>query len=153
MGHVAVSNRVIARNSIGEFIAKCEEAATATVKEAVQDGAKYSKAFAPKDTTALADSIEWRMTGATSGEWRAGTKYAMAQEKGASAHEIVGSPNLAFYWEKEGRDFIPASVYYNDPEAITVVHHPGNPAHPYLRPAYELVMSEVMSIARQKYPG
>lgn len=156
---IGVSNRVIVRNSIGQFIRECEVAAQRTVEDMIKEGARLSRAEAPvghkhdSRTIPLKDSIKTRMTSRTSGEWYATARHAMPQEKGAAPHVITGSPDLSFYWEAAGRRFIPASVYYGEPGKVSLVNHPGNPAHPYLRPAYEVVMSRAMSFARKNYPG
>jgi hypothetical protein len=158
-GGFAVSNRVVARNGIGRFIRECEMAAERTVKKAVDEGADMSRALAPVGpkedprTIPLKASIYTRMLGRTAGEWGAAARHAMAQEFGAGPHIITGNPNLAFYWEAAGRRFVPASVYYRQPGLVTVVNHPGNPAHPYLRPAYEAIRGRVMAIAAEEYPG
>lgn len=156
---IGVSNRVIARNSIGRFIEACSEAAFETVQDSIKEGAKLSREMAPvghkhdSRTIPLRDSIEWTMTGRTSGHWQATARHALPQELSAAPHEIVGSPGLRFFWEARGRMFEPAEIYYNEPGLVTVVSHPGNPAQPYLRPAYEIVMGHVMQIAAEKYPG
>jgi hypothetical protein len=79
---------------------------------------------------------------ATSAHWEANARHALAQEKGGRPHEQTGWVN--FFWEKEGRDWEPG------PNRI---HHPGNPAHPYLRPAYEIIMGRWMEYARRYYPA
>lgn len=142
MGHVAVSQRVIARNRFGQFRAALSEAATATVKDAIDDGAAASRALAPMDTGRLAGSIESEMTGATSGHWFSDVAYALHQEFGTKRHRQTGWVN--FFWEKAGRDWVPGE---------NEINHPGNPPHPYLRPAYEAVMARIMQIARRNYPG
>jgi hypothetical protein len=139
---------VIARSNIGRFISQCEEAATATVKDAIKEGARLSKEFAPHGskpdprTKTIRDSIDHRMTGATRGEWYADARHALPQETGAAPHDITGY--VSFFWEKEGRDWEPGP---------NTIHHPGNAPQPYLRPAYEIVMSRVMEIAKRHYPG
>lgn len=159
MSGVAVSSPVLARNSMGEFIAACERGAEKTVKDAIEEGAALSRTFAPighkhdKRTVPLQQAIHTRMLGRTRGEWYARARHALAQEKGAAPHPIYGSPGLNFYWEAAGRRFVPASEYYHQPGLQTVVNHPGNPAHEYLRPAYEAVMRRVMAIAKRNYPG
>jgi hypothetical protein len=159
MAGIAVSNRVISRNGIGRFIAECEQGATGTVQDAIDRGADLSRSLAPvghkvdKRTIPLKDSISSAMTSATSGHWVAAARHALAQEFGAGPHVIAGSPGLSFYWEEAGRMFVPAEIYYNTPGKVTIVNHPGNPAQPYLRPAYEVVMGEIMSIAAANYPG
>lgn len=156
---IAVSNRVIARNGIGEFIDACRKGATRTVERAVKEGADLSRTMAPVGhkadvrTIPLADSIRHRMTGATSGEWYSTARHALPQEFGAAPHPIYGNPHLRFYWEAAGRMFVPAEEFYHQPGLVTVVNHPGNPAQPFLRPAYEAVMKRVMAIARAEFPG
>lgn len=159
MGYIAVSNRVVARNGIGRFIAECELAGTRTVKKLIKRGERLSKELAPTGTKhdprtiPLAQSISSRMTGATSGEWYATARHALAQEEGAAPHQIVGSPGLRFYWEAQSRMFVPAEEFYGVAGMPTIVNHPGNAPQPYLRPAYEIVMRQAMSVARREYPG
>jgi hypothetical protein len=148
MASVGVSNRVIARNGIGQFRSECSLAAERTVEKAVERGARLSRDFAPSGskndprTTKLKKSIEPRMLGRTQGEWTATARHALAIEKGAVPHEITGWVN--FFWERESRDWEPG---------MNLINHPGNAAQPYLRPAYAIVMGEVMAIARGEYPG
>lgn len=155
----AVSNRVVARNHIGRFIDECSLAAKNTIEKAVHDGADLSRDFAPVGykadlrTIPLKDSIRVRMRGRTSGEWYATARHALPQEFGAGPHPIYGDPDLSFFWEAKGRRFVPAQEFYNQPGMVTVVNHPGNPAQPYLRPAYELISQRIMAIARGFYPG
>lgn len=158
-GEFAVSNRVVARNDIGRFISACETAAERTIEKAIKEGAELSRGLAPvghkhdSRTIPLKDSIFTKMYGRTSGEWGASARHALSQEKGARPHVIVGDPDLSFYWEAKGRRFIPGAEYYQQPGLITLVNHPGNPAHPYLRPAYEIIQGRLMAIARGEYPG
>jgi len=78
----------------------------------------------------------------------------MSQETGARRHTIVGDPDLRFFWVRKGRMFIPARELDGaEGDEITVVDHPGNPAHPFLRPAYEIVMRTWMRVARRHYPS
>ncbi len=148
MSGVAVSNRVIARNDIGRFRAACSDAAEKTVEEAIERGAKLSRQMAPRGTkrdprtTKLKNSIEPRMLSRTQGEWKATARHALAIEKGAVPHQITGWVN--FFWENEERNWVPGK---------NLINHPGNAAQPYLRPAYIVVMKQLMQIARTKYPG
>lgn len=148
MSGVAVSNRVIARNDIGQFRRACSDAAEKTVEEAIERGAKMSRQMAPSGTkrdprtTKLKNSIEPHMLSRTQGEWRATARHALAIENGAVPHAITGWVN--FFWAREGRDWVPGS---------NLINHPGNGAQPYLRPAYRIVMQQIMQIARSKYPG
>lgn len=159
MARFAVSNRVVARSGIGRFISECEAGGERTVRRLIQQGARLSRAEAPVGrkhdprTIPLNQSINWRMTGRTSGEWYATARHALAQERGARPHVISGSPDLRFYWEAEGRMFVPASQFYGDPDMVTIVNHPGNAPQPYLRPAYEIVMANAMRVAREEFPG
>lgn len=145
---IAVSNRVIARNSMGQFIAACEKGATATVERAIQKGATLSRAMAPKGhkpdprTIPLAASIKSEMVSATAGHWYADARHALPQELSAAPHEITG--RVSFFWEREGRQWHPGD---------NMIQHPGNPAQPYLRPAYKVVMGEIMAIAAEEFPG
>lgn len=156
MAGIAVSNRVIARNSIGQFAAACDRAATETVREAIDRGAELSRSMAPVGhkpdprTVPLAQSIKARMLSATAGVWEADARHAMAIEFGAGVHEIPG--DVSFFWESAGRMWIPYSEG-GPPWLHPIIVHPGNAAQPYLRPAYKVVMGEVMSIARKHYPG
>lgn len=151
---IAVSNKVFARNSMGQFIAECEAAGTRVVEHAVEEGAKLSRSFAPVGSRPdlrsipLRESIASQMTGARTGHWFSASRHALPVEFGAGPHTIVGHPFLKFYWESAGRWWIPG--LFGAPD---VVNHPGNPAQPFLRPAYEIVMANVMRWARRYYPG
>jgi hypothetical protein len=150
----AVSNRVVSRNRIGRFISDCEQAAEATARQLVEDGADLSRKMAPvgsrpdSRTIPLAQSIETKMLSRTSGVWRATARHALAQELGAGPHLILGSPYLHFFWESAGRWWVPGLM--GEPD---IINHPGNAPQPYLRPAYEIIMRRAMAVARQKYPG
>lgn len=156
---IAASNRVIARNGIGQFIRDCEGAATRTVQRASERGAKLSKTFAPighkpdPRTIPLRESIFSEVLGRTSAHWVATARHALPIEFGAGPHDIPGNPALSFFWEAAGRMWIPASEFYGIPGLQDIVHHPGNAAQPYLRPAYNIVMGQIMSIAKSEYPG
>jgi hypothetical protein len=150
---IAVSTRVYARSDLGRFIANCKGAGTATVQELVSDGADLSRDLAPKDTGELAASVGWVMLTATSGAWYATARHALPQEFGGSPHIIRGDPSLRFFWEEEGRMWIPASELYGQPGLVDVIHHPGNPPSPYLRPAYTAIMAKALRVADRHYPG
>jgi hypothetical protein len=145
---IAVSNRVIARNGIGRFIAACEDAGHDTVEILIERGATASKGMAPVRSGRLKGSIESHMTGATSGVWQADAPYAMFQEEGTSAHTMIGSPFFRFFWETRGRMWVPG--LYGIPD---VIDHPGNKPQPFLRPAYEMIMAQAMAVAKSQYPG
>lgn len=155
---VGFSNRVIARNSIGRFEAACRRAGEDTVKELIDEGMKVSRSMAPVGhkhdprTTPLRDSFFVQKLGRTSGVWGNFARHALPIEKGSKPHLIFGNPALGFYWEAMRRRWIPASIYYHMPGLSDVVHHPGNDAQPFLRPAYEIISARAMQIARKHYP-
>lgn len=158
-GGITAKATVVARNDIGRFIRECEMAAESTVEDAIEEGARLSRAMAPAGskpdprTVPLKESITTRMFGRTRGEWGSSARHALAIEKGAVPHAIPA--NVRFYWDKLGRMWMPPETYLRvtgypgaDP-----IQHPGNAAQPYLRPAYAQVMANIMSIARKNYPG
>jgi len=150
---IAVATRVYARSSLGQFIAACKGGETAAVRELVSDGAELSRGLAPKDTGELAASIGWVMLSATSGTWYASARHALPQEFGGAPHVIQGNPGLRFFWEEAGRMWIPASEFYGIPGLVDVVNHPGNPAQPYLRPAYHTIMAKSLEVLDRHMPG
>lgn len=151
---LAFSNRVVFRNSLGQFRRACEEAAEETIEETVSRGARLSRAYAPEGhqddprTLPLKAAIDSEVLSRTSGHWYCFARHALPVEFGAGPHGIVGNPWLYFYWESAGRQWIPGASGRPD-----MVMHPGNYAQPYLRPAYEDMMSIVLAIARQHYPN
>lgn len=155
---IGVSNKVIARNNLGRFIAECEIAGHRTIERAIDEGAQMSRREAPRGskhdprTVPLKDSIVGVAHG-TSGYWYSFARHALPQELGATPHPITGSPELSFFWEEEGRNWIPASIYYKQPGLVDVINHPGNAPQPFLRPAYEYVMLNVVRWAKRYYPG
>lgn len=155
---IGVSNKVIARDNFGQFIAECKIAGNRTIEKAVDEGVQHSRHNAPVGskpdprTVPLRDSIRGVAHG-TSGYWYSFARHALPQELGAGPHTITGSPGLEFYWEAEGRRWIPAAVFYGQPGLIDVVNHPGNAPQPFLRPAYEYVMVNIVRWAKRYYPG
>lgn len=151
---IAVSNQVIARNNMGQFISACERAATETIRDAVNEGESLSKDFAPVGikpdyrTVTLREGMYSEVVSRTAGNWGCAARHALPIEKGASAHVISGNPFLHFFWDSAGRWFVPGLFGPQD-----IVNHPGNAAQPYLRPAYEIVMTRVMQMADRHYPG
>jgi hypothetical protein len=149
---IATSNQVIVRNNMGRFISELEAAGGATVDDMLKEGAALSRALAPRGKKPtrrgdipIADSIFIRKISRTAGVWGSASKHALPQETGSKRHDIPGNPGLRFWWERKGRMFEPAKG------KITVVDHPGNPAHPFLRPAYERVFGGWMKFARKNY--
>lgn len=119
-----------------------------TIAQAVTDGADLSRGFAPvghKDdlrTIPLKASIEPVVVSRTQGFWQATARHALPVEFGAGPHPIPGS--VSFFWEEEGKWWIPGS---------NVINHPGNAAQPYLRPAFKIISGRLLEIAKRKYPG
>ena len=151
---VTVKAHVAARNNLGQFISDIERAGEATVRQMVEEGAKLSRAQAPvgvkhdRRTVPLKDSIFTQMHGRTNGSWFSVARHALAIEKGARAHLIVGDPFMKFFWEAAGRMWIPG--LYGEPD---IINHPGNEAQPFMEPALVQVMSRWRSIAGRFYPG
>lgn len=145
---VAVSNRVVARNGLGQFIAACEAAATATVEQAIKDGEALSRAMAPtgkkKDprTVTLKEGMFSAMLSATSGHWGCRARHALPVEFGSVRHFQTGW--VDFFWENQGRMWTAGE---------NMIDHPADAAQPYLRPAYTAIMNRVMAIAAANYPG
>lgn len=154
MASVAVSNRVIARNSIGRFIRDCEQAAERTAEKLVETGAKLSREYAPVGSKPdprsipISQSIVSKMLSRTAGVWQALSAHALHQEFGTSPHTMYGNPYFSFFWEEEGRMWEPGLFRERD-----IINHPGNPPQPFLRPAYEEVMGMATTVADAEYPG
>jgi len=128
-----VQTRVVARDEFGHFIAAKNRAITASVEEAVQEGAKSAAALASRKTGAMAGSIEPVMLSATSGAVAVGTDHWRHQEYGTRPHPITG--NVLFWWQKRGRYFTPG---YN------TINHPGNPGVHFMRAGYRVAKRELM---------
>lgn len=149
-----VSTRVIARNNFGRFIADVEGAATATVEEAIEKGVTMSKGMAPVGSRhdsrdiPIIDAFYTHMLGRTSGVWGNDSGHALFQELGTGPHLIIGSPFFRFFWESAGRWWIPGLFGDQD-----IINHPGNPPQPFMKPAYEVIARELLSIAAKHYPG
>ena len=145
---IAFSGRVIARDSIGRFIAECERAATESIEDIIKDGESLAKDFAPVGhkadprTVTLRQGMFHRMLSATSGEFGCRARHALPIELSAVPHEITGQ--VSFFWDAMGRPWVPGK---------NMIHHPGNAAQPYLRPAYAIVSGRAISIMRRHYPG
>ena len=157
MSNVAVTPRVISRNNIGQFLAACELAAGETVSDLIDEGMAISRADAPVGskhdprTTTLKDSFYKQMLSRTQGVWGNFARHALAVERGARPHLITG--NLSFFWEAQGRKWVPAAIYYRMPGLKDVINHPGNRAQPFLRPAFDVISHRVHEVMRRHYPG
>jgi len=148
---VARSRTVFARDSFGAYAAECTAAASRTAAKTAKEGAKTSRRLAPsgakrdprpEHATPLKRTINWRMTGGSRAEWYATSGHALHVEFGTSA--TVRSANVKFFWDKQGRMFLPGS---------NMINHPGMGAQPYLRPAYAMVaQGKMMSIAKAEFP-
>lgn len=147
MGEIAVSNKVIARDEFGRFIAECEAAGIATMRDIANKGAELSREFAPvgkRDdprTRHLKESITAHYSGTTA-YWKADARHAVIVEKTGSVwHTQTG--DVSFFWEKAGRMWKPG---------INLIRHPPTAPKPYLRPAYEIMMATWMDYAKRYYP-
>ena len=145
---LGVSNKVIARDDKGRFRAACSAAAARTIKEAIEEGAALSRANAPVGhkldarTVPLKDSIVAVQDSRISGHWYSFARHALPVEFGSRAHEITG--DVKFYWEYASRWWKPSD---------NIINLPGIDAQPFLRPAYDAVMSRILRIAKKHYPG
>lgn len=143
---------VSARNSLGQFIRQIEDAGHDTVEDLIEMGAAEARRQAPRGTRhdrrtiPLADSIFTRMFSKNDGMFGSSARHALPQETGAKPHIIV-SDKFNFFWENAGRMWIPG--LFRNPD---IINHPGNPPQPFLRPAFNLVMSRWREIARRHYP-
>lgn len=149
----AVSTTVYSRNGIGRFISACERAATETVMDGAEAGARVSATLAPKRTGRLAASISPFLLSRTSAVWGSNLKYALPQETGAARHPLPA--NVSFFWEREGRMWLPPESYFKltGHAGADPIDHPGNPATHYLRDGYKAVKGRMMSFAKRNYPG
>lgn len=139
-------------NGYDEFVERCKLAAFQSVDEMRQIGERRARVYAPVKTTALRGAMRSRMRSRTEGEVSNAKPYALPQELGASPHPITGFLN--FFWEKIGRMFVwnnPAYNNWNEAEGATV-RHPGNRAHPYIRPALRYAISQWRRILPRYYP-
>lgn len=152
MPGIAFSNRVISRDRRGRFVAAVDRRAAAMVRNMVEDGADLSRDMAPvgakfdKRTPHLKDSIETRMTSGTAGEWYSTARHALPIEHGGKPHIMRGNPVFRFWWERMNRPWIPG--LYGEPD---IIHHPGNAAQPFLRPAYEVIKRRWGQYARRHF--
>jgi hypothetical protein len=146
MARVPLKMTVNHRNDWGRFAAHYEHAGEQTVRDAIEEGARMSRALAPVGhkhdmrTIPLRESIEPVMETRTKGHWVARARHAAPIEFGGRPHPITAMVN--FFWESAGRWWVPGLGWIN---------HPGNPPQPYMRPAYEAVKRRMSDIARKNY--
>lgn len=144
---VANSNHVLTRNQFGRFINAVEAGNGAALTEALNDGVEISRSLAPKGhkrdkrTRSIQDSFYIRRVSRIEGYWGNSARHALPQETGSKRHPITG--RVTFWWEKKGRLWHPGD---------NIIDHPGNPAHPYLRPSYEVVMKRMPEYLRKHAP-
>jgi hypothetical protein len=154
---MAVNNRVIARDRFGRFTDNVKKATSDTVRELVEEGMNLSRSLAPtgtkhdRRTAPLRASLYMVMESRTRGYWGSNARHALAVEHGARPHIIPGNPGLKFWWEAEGRMWIPAAKYYGIPGLQDFVNHPGNDAQPFLRPAYDEIMRRMHGKMRKNF--
>jgi hypothetical protein len=92
-----------------------------------EDVADDARRACPEDTGALVGSIHTQYVSATHSRVWVGTDHWWPTEYGSHPHEIrPKAPDgwLVFWWEREGRWV-----------KTKLVHHPGTPAQPFMRPA------------------
>lgn len=146
MAQLPLKMTVVHRGRWGRFAAHYENAGTQTVHDAIEEGAKISRALAPVGTKPdprtipLKASIDTEMTSRNSGRWLSTARHAHAVEFGSRPHTI--SARVRFWWEAAGRWWIPGEGF---------IHHPGNQAQPFMRPAYDVVKRRLSEIARKRY--
>ena len=150
MAKCDVTQRVYSRNEFGAFAAAISRAGTATVEEAIKQGADIARHRAPrghkvdKRTIPLHTSIYHEMVTPTQGIFGTrGARHAAAIELGARPHSIGPAKNLRFWWEAEGRFWRPG---------LNEVSHPGNRPYLFLDFARRFVAKQITAIARSKYP-
>lgn len=158
MADFVVEFGLVFRSETGQFLAKAELAGQETVREAAEEGARLARENAPighkhdKRSVTIQAGITYHMIAATQARIVSLARHSQAVEFGSRPHEITGNPDLSFYWEERGKQFVPARIFYNDPTAITRVNHPGNDSQPFMRPSYDIVKHDIVSIARKHYP-
>lgn len=153
MGTLVVSRQLTVRDRSGAFIADCAGAASKSIAEAIQQGAAISRSMAPVKTGTLAGSIAPVQLSRTTGVWGTDIFYAMYQEKGAGPHEIPS--RVSFYWERMGRQWMWPETYLIKTgfPGADPINHPGNPAQPFLEPAYDMMKHKLVRIMAKYYPS
>lgn len=138
-----MSGTVVLRDEMGRFVSHLERGGQDMLAEMAKDGANISRALAPQGhkpdqrTPRIVDSITSSVQG-NQARWGSSARHALAQEFGARPHPITAE--VEFFWEKHWRMWKPGPGE---------IDHPGNPAHPYLRPAYDEVMARWPEYARR----
>lgn len=147
MEDVTVQVGVSIEDFSNEFVALCERAGEDMLRDMAEDGAALSRAYAPTGvkadprTRALKDSIT-SSSDHDSAHWEATARHALIIEEGTSVWPQIPG-NVKFFWEREGRDWIPGK---------NTINHPPTQAQPYLKPALEDIMSKWEGYALRHYP-
>jgi len=114
-------------------------AANALVESYANQIAATARAFAPIKTGALRDSIEVDLSTALRAEIGPHVPYAGFQEMGTRTRGEFGRTPYTITPKKPGGYLV---FYINGKKVVTKkVTHPGIPPHPYMRPAFERVIT------------
>lgn len=148
MASVKIRNHVSPRDNFGRFIKDIEGAATQVVSDALDAGIQASRAAAPERTSRLKNSFSKHIVSRTVGYYQNDAYYAEYQDQGTSPHHMVGNPYFKFYWEREGRDWIPG--LFGTPD---VIWHPGNPATHFMIAGYGPMVAKAKAVMPRYYPG
>jgi hypothetical protein len=122
------------------------------VDEALDLGVRHAKAAAPVGSrpdlrsTPIRDSFYKQRTGVTSGYFGNFARHAGYQDRGTGPHIMIGNPTFQFFWENEGRMWIPG--LFGEPD---VIHHPGNPATHFMDAGNDAIRRNLVRIARKHY--
>lgn len=143
-----VSARVVVRNDIGRFIADIEGAAPKVIADVLDAGISASQNATPVRTGHLRGSFFKIIESRTRGFYANSAKYAYYQDQGAGPHAMIGSPFFRFYWEREGRMWIPG--LFGEPDVIA---HPGNPATHFMDAGWPAVRRATPGAMARYYPG
>lgn len=149
-----VSTRVIVRNDMGRFIADIEGAATKTVEQALEVGVQASRDAAPVGhkhdlrSTPITSSFYKTLESRTRGFYGNFSKHAIFQDQGTGPHTMIGKPTFRFYWENEGRMWIPGLM-----GDVDIINHPGNPAVHFMDTGYRAIRRQISAIMQRCYPG
>lgn len=148
-----VGTQVHMRDELGRFIKEVEGAATKAVERSLQVGESAAKARAPIRTGRLRNSFFPAVLSRTSGVLTNTAPYARWQDEGAGRHPLPA--NVSFFWEREGRMWMPPEVYLRvtgypgaDP-----IDHPGNPATHFMDAGYRAMIARMQSILDSSYPS
>lgn len=146
MARMLISPQVRYRSESGRFLANCDQAGTAAVTEAVEEGAKLARVLAPvgapdkRDELKLRAGIEGVLTGPMDGHVISRARVSKIVEEGSAAHSI-GAPGQTLY--NPYKFFGPRSG---------PVSHPGTTANPFMRPSFAALRGKLAGIMRKHYP-